>query len=202
MPAMQALELITAPDGTKEAFEKELKQARDYMSTLEVPDLDDYGEEEKIVAYPDPHDKWMKLRIPTSVETVEDMVDFFKKEHNLTMQSWSMSKRTEDGKVTGVCVCLCRKRDDVNVWSVNAHRPFPRCDVTDHLTFVRDDRREAVSARGDFGPFSASGCLRVHGGFICAFVVCEPPLLLSVKKARPWRSSISDISDTSSPMHD
>jgi hypothetical protein len=102
MPPMQALELITAPDGTKEAFEKELQQARDYMSTLEVPDLDDYGEEEKIVAYPAPHDKWMKLQIPASVETVEDMVDFFKKEHNLTMQSWSMSKRTEDGKVTGV----------------------------------------------------------------------------------------------------
>lgn len=103
-PCIQALELITAPEEVRVAFETQLKEAQESLSTLPVPDLDDYVEEEKIIAYPDPHDKWMKLKIPTSVETVDDMVNFFKTQHGLTMQNWSMSKRDEDGKVTGAAL--------------------------------------------------------------------------------------------------
>lgn len=71
------------------------------MATLEVPDFDDYVVEEKVVAYPDPHDKWEKIVIPQSITDMDAMVNFFLEKHGLTLQNWSMSKRNEDGKVTG-----------------------------------------------------------------------------------------------------
>jgi len=52
-------------------------------------------------AYPDPHTKWDRLHISSSL-SLEQAISFLRDEHNLKIISWLVTMKDENGKTTGV----------------------------------------------------------------------------------------------------
>ncbi|CAE7708531.1 UBA1 [Symbiodinium microadriaticum] len=51
-------------------------------------------------AYPDPHTKWDRIHLPSSL-SLQDCISFLRNEHGLRLQSWLVTVLDENGKTTG-----------------------------------------------------------------------------------------------------
>merc|ERR1712046_335664 len=61
---------------------------------VDIPDPinhPDYKEEREVVAYPEGHTVWDQIVVPvTPGMTLQQMLDFFTKEHKITVTAWAM----------------------------------------------------------------------------------------------------------------
>jgi ubiquitin-activating enzyme E1 len=49
-------------------------------------------------AYPNPHNKWDKLRVPSASMTLQGLVDFFRSTHHLKLTAWSITTASNEAR--------------------------------------------------------------------------------------------------------